>query len=445
MNADQQTLRELGIIGTAQPRDSIYERFKATRTVGGEQRLKQRFRSPLSHIDEIRRTQAAITYLQEHGARFERVLDGSRWHAVESYCGSAPHWPHHSGALAARVDAWRIRWQHGPILEQLRLGIASLQYLGREAAQLVEALEGYPAPAVLREVLENLASVLAHPALERLVSSRDVYRWSTSALLAVDWHLRDDRFSAVRHFARQVYEIDALRSMALATRRHRLVLPEFVDAADPTIEVEDMVHPLVRDPRPNDVRLRAGSRLQFITGPNMAGKSTYLKSVGILVYLAHLGMGVPAKRAVMTPFDRIFSGIDVSDDVGAGESYYLREVRRVQEIARNLSGGERALVIFDEMFRGTNLMDAADGVTLVAQGFVRFSQGAFLISSHIVEVAQAVQTLPGVSLLHFRGDIDGDDVRFDFRLHPGVSDQRLGLFILQREGVLGYLGVDSRS
>jgi DNA mismatch repair ATPase MutS len=168
-------------------------------------------------------------------------------------------------------------------------------------------------------------------------------------------------------------------------------------------------------------------------------QSVYLKAAGIATYLAQLGMGVPARRFRLTPFACLFSGINTTDNVRLGQSYFFAEVRRVREITDLLAQGTHALVLFDEMFKGTNLKDASDACLAVLSGFAACQNSAFMVASHIAELAAGIENLEGVQFVQFGAEIHGGTAAFDYRVRPGVSQQRLGMLILEREGVLTRL------
>lgn len=150
-------------------------------------------------------------------------------------------------------------------------------------------------------------------------------------------------------------------------------------------------------------------------------------------------MGVPAARMSLIPFACLFSGINTVDNLRLGQSYFQREVRRVREITDILSEGHVAFVLFDEMFKGTNLMDASEACLAVLSGFSACSGSAFMIASHLAELAEGVEALPGSVLRHFGAPLQAGEPQFDYRIREGVSQQRLGMLILEREGVLRRL------
>jgi DNA mismatch repair ATPase MutS len=167
----------------------------------------------------------------------------------------------------------------------------------------------------------------------------------------------------------------------------------------------------------------------------MAGKTTYLKAVSISVFLAHVGMGVPAKRLRLTPLDALFSTLAPEENIREGLSYFMAEVRRVREVAEAVAGGMRALVVFDEVFRGTNVKDAFDASQLVIRGFAKHPQCRSLFSSHLVELAEPLAQEPGIRFTCFEGRLRDGRAVYDFLLKEGVSDQRFGLHLLEQEGV----------
>lgn len=183
----------------------------------------------------------------------------------------------------------------------------------------------------------------------------------------------------------------------------------------------------------------------------MAGKTTFLKSIGICVYLAHLGMAVPAEKLSLPLFDAICSSLSVLDNIEKGHSYYYTEVSRVKVVAQNLHDGKHLFVLFDELFKGTNIKDAFDGSSLVIRGFLRFPESSFLVSSHLVELKERLdkelssnENQTGgntIQYVYFESSVIDGKPQFSYRLRPGASDQRLGLLILRSEGIEGLLGV----
>ncbi|HEV2150615.1 MAG TPA: hypothetical protein VGR37_24670 [Longimicrobiaceae bacterium] len=439
MLVDWQTLQDLGILQPGGEQTGVFGWANFTLTQGGEQRLKERFRHPLSGAGELRDTQAAVRFLVDHDALCEPVLVGSAWLAVEKYARTPRAAADHPNRLFRWLDSWWMRSLHRDAFDQIRAGLAISQTMVRLAAEMLEALAPLEPPPLLDAWAAGVRAHLAAPELRLLAEGKPVHRRSPAALLAADHALRSESFAPLAALAKAVYELDALCSLARATRERWLHMPEVLDEGPPRVEAEGLYHPRVEHAVGNPLRIGPDARLLFLTGPNMAGKSTYLKAAGIAVFLAQLGMGVPAARFRWTPFGCLFSGINTTDNVRLGQSYFFREVRRVREAATVLVRGTPSFVLFDELFKGTNLKDASDACLAVLSGFAAAGHSAFLVASHLAELAERIEPLEGAAFAHFGAEVrDGEPV-FPYLLRPGVSDQRLGMLILRQERVLEML------
>jgi DNA mismatch repair ATPase MutS len=171
----------------------------------------------------------------------------------------------------------------------------------------------------------------------------------------------------------------------------------------------------------------------------MAGKTTYLKACGTAIYLAHLGMGVPARRLRFSPCDSLFSAITLADNVREGVSFFRAEALRVRRVAQALADGRRVFALLDEPFKGTNVKDAVDASHVVFERFAEAEDSVFLVSSHLTEVGEALEPLPTVACARFEADEAHGPLRYDFVLRPGISTQRLGVRVLRDEGVFELL------
>src|SRR4030095_4576010 len=146
-------------------------------------------------------------------------------------------------------------------------------------------------------------------------------------------------------------KLDAWYSMAMAGREFNLVMPEILDSEYPFIEIKDLHHLLLPKAVSYDVQMDPKSNFFFLTGANMAGKSTFIKSVGAALFLAHLGMGVPAKEMKLTLFDGLLTNINVVDNIAKGESFFFNEVQRIKNTIQKINDGKKWLVLIDELFK----------------------------------------------------------------------------------------------
>jgi len=167
----------------------------------------------------------------------------------------------------------------------------------------------------------------------------------------------------------------------------------------------------------------------------MAGKTTYLRTVALVALLAQVGMGVPAEEARLTPVEAVFTSLNPSDDLKAGLSYFLAEVMRVKAAATLLAADTRTLVLFDEVFKGTNIKDALEASAEVILGFAGARRSGFVFSSHLSELGEVLRSNPKIRFCYFDGEIVKNAPHYGYELKDGVSDKRFGLLLLRRAGI----------
>lgn len=171
----------------------------------------------------------------------------------------------------------------------------------------------------------------------------------------------------------------------------------------------------------------------------MAGKSTFLKSIGLAIYLAHLGFPVPATKMTTSIYHGIVTTINLSDDMNRGYSHFYSEVNRIKETATKLKEKKRLFVIFDELFRGTNVKDAFDASLLIIKSFAKISDSTFFISTHITEVAEKVDQLSNIQFKYFDSKLVDNIPTYEYKLESGISYERLGMYILKNAKIIEIL------
>jgi DNA mismatch repair protein MutS len=200
-----------------------------------------------------------------------------------------------------------------------------------------------------------------------------------------------------------------------------------------------LYHLLVREPVAYDVVLDQKTNFLFLTGANMAGKSTFIKSVGASVFLAHIGMGVPAQQMKLTLFDGMLSNINVVDNIAKGESYFYNEVQRIKSTITKISDGKKWLILIDELFKGTNIQDAMKCSSTVIEGLLKMKNSLFILSTHLYEIGEDLKKYPNIDFKYFETSVINGQLHFPYHLKDGISNDRLGYLILKREGVVEML------
>lgn len=231
-------------------------------------------------------------------------------------------------------------------------------------------------------------------------------------------------------------ELDVLASLAERAESLNLTMPSLVREAG--IHITGGRHPVVEmvtDTRfvPNDLDLDADRRMLIITGPNMGGKSTYMRQTALIVLMAHIGSYVPAESAVIGPIDRIFTRIGASDDLASGRSTFMVEMSETANILHNATSS--SLVLMDEIGRGTSTFDGLALAWATADHLARKIQAFTLFATHYFELITLPEECPGVQNVHLDAVEHGDRVVFLHAVKDGPANQSYGLQVAALAGV----------
>jgi DNA mismatch repair ATPase MutS len=284
-----------------------------------------------------------------------------------------------------------------------------------------------------------VSHLLNQEILQTLMDKKPGEKYSPPEVVKFGFYIRNRFKSAALDLIAIYGKLDAWYSMAMACKQYQLAMPEFILQDEPYIEISSLYHLLLTSPVSYDVKMDPGSNFIFMTGANMAGKSTFIKAVGCCLYLAHLGMGVPAAQMKLSLFDGILSNINVVDNLTKGESYFYNEVKRIKNTLIQISDRKKWLVLIDELFKGTNVEDAMKCSSAVIQGLLRIKSSLFILSTHLYEIAQELKTYPNISFKFFETNVKDNQLEFNYQLRDGISNDRIGYLILKREGVVELL------
>lgn len=235
-----------------------------------------------------------------------------------------------------------------------------------------------------------------------------------------------------------LYEIDLYIAVSEVARERSFSYARALPASDNCFRAGAIWHPAIDKAVANPVSLQQHSNVLFLTGANMAGKSTFMKSFGIAVYLAQMGFPVAAHDLEFSVRDGLYSSINMSDNLNLGYSHFYAEVLRVKTVAEQVSSGRNLVVIFDELFKGTNVKDAYDATLQVTSSFAKYRNCVFIISTHIIEVGEMLRSENSqVQFVYLPTVMDGVMPRYTYRLAEGITSDRHGMVIIRNEGILG--------
>jgi DNA mismatch repair ATPase MutS len=232
-------------------------------------------------------------------------------------------------------------------------------------------------------------------------------------------------------------EFDALSGLAaFSFNNPEFVFPE-LNSGEFMLKAEKIGHPLipVASCVTNDFEIRGWKQFYIITGANMTGKSTFLRSIGTNYLLAMLGAPVFAEKFIFTPVE-IHSSIRTNDSLVKGESYFYAELRCLKEIIRELEQGQRKLILLDEILKGTNSSDKQSGsIALIKQLMNYDVVGIF--ATHDIAISALINTYPdNIRNLCFEISIENDRMEIDYKIRPGVCRNLNATYLMKKMGIL---------
>jgi DNA mismatch repair protein MutS len=359
------------------------------------------------------------------------------------------------GVIAAGYDAGLDELRHiasntdGFLLEleareRERTGIASLK-LGYNRVQgfFIEIgraqAERVPPDYLRRQTVKNAERFIT-PELkgfeDKVLGAREKSLAREKALYDELLQQLVDRLPGLLETAAALSMADALATLAERATTLRWSEPTLV--AEPVFEVVAGRHPVVERYSespfvPNDLRLDARTRMLVITGPNMGGKSTYMRQAALIAILAHIGSWVPAERARIGPLDRIFTRIGAGDDLAGGRSTFMVEMSETANILHNAS--ERSLILMDEIGRGTSTFDGLSLAWATARHIAERVRAFTLFATHYFELTSLAEEVEGVANVHLDAAEHRDGIVFLHAVQPGPASRSYGLAVAQLAGV----------
>lgn len=421
LQTDDQTIEDLRLFAK-RDQPGIYDIYNNTFTRGGEAVLEKMFRNPLSNLEAIRLRAGIIASFARLGASFP--FAASLLDSVEKY-------------MAYANDS---KDGQKPVIgeKEVHDGVVAIIALFHEVRAFVEKGDVTKVEELVQE-RNDLAALFADPALTPIFNEKPGTRLSYSAVTAFDVLLRtkeQDKVAAVLQF---VYKTDVYISVAGIAHKRQFVFPRAHPKGSNILSVEGVYHPELARPVPNSLAMHGGKSVVFLTGANMAGKSTFLRSFSTAVYIAHMGFPVAATNMEFSVMDGIYTTINLPDNLGIGASHFYAEVLRVKKVAAELSTGKSLFVLFDELFRGTNVKDAHEGTVAVTLAFAGKKNSLFIISSHIVEAGDELKAMRNIGFHYLPTKMNGTVPEYTYTLEEGITDDRHGMIIIRNEGILQTL------
>jgi len=431
--ADKQTLDDLNLLGKFK-QHSIYSLFNKAKTAGGERLLDEMFRHPMTDPDTINARSQVFKYFQEKRLPFPFRHEPFR--TVENYLNADSA----GNVLTATTGMLRKKFMGSFLRDEqyanLQTGLVATIEALNELRELISKLDiAFVIPA---------KAVLADTRLAWLPQEHGVKELPVMKMAKYDLLLRHTLRNEMETILNTIYELDVYIAVSEVAREKNFSYARALPTHENSIRATAIRHPGLDRAVANPLALNRNSNVLFLTGANMAGKSTFMKSFGIAVYLAHMGFPVAAGEMEFAVRDGLYSSINVPDNLNMGYSHFYAEVLRVKKVAEEVSSGKNMVVIFDELFKGTNVKDAYDATLSCTAAFAKYRNCFFIISTHIIEVGEALR--PDHTNLQFAylpTIMEGPIPRYPYKLTQGITSDRHGMIIIENEKILDIIKAKS--
>jgi DNA mismatch repair protein MutS len=328
--------------------------------------------------------------------------------------------------------------------ERTRTGIATLKVgYNRVHGYFIEISRGQAASAppeyIRRQTLKNAERFITPELKEfedKALSAKSRALSREKALYDELIEKLNEQLGELQIAAAGVAELDALKTLAERADRLNFCRPTLVD--EPGIQIEEGRHPVVEQVLdipfvPNDLTMDDDQRMLIITGPNMGGKSTYMRQTALIVLLAQIGSFVPASICRIGLVDRIFTRIGSSDDLASGRSTFMVEMTETANILHNAT--ENSLVLMDEVGRGTSTYDGLALAWACAQHLAKQVRAFTLFATHYFEITALPDTLPHVANVHLDATEHHDNIVFLHNIQSGPASKSYGLQVAKLAGI----------
>jgi DNA mismatch repair protein MutS len=435
MQIDKITFNDISIFHPEEEY-SIFNKLNFTKTIGGKEWLRRFFMEPHSDLKRILGVQNILKTFLEHINDWPSEITNGTIIVMEKFFDyNLDPVPENANTL----NSFSYKVLHSADYSMVKYSVAHFADFYRGLYKLVQLFNGVDLPPNLHFYLDRVLGALKEEPLMRLAYRDPAKKFTVHENIFYAYHLRV-RYRLMTQEMIDVFgRLEAWYSMAIAIKTYGLQFPVFKEQEQPFLKAEGFYHILLQHPVAYDLVMDPSQNFIFLTGANMAGKSTLIKSVGAAVFLAHIGMGVPARNMEMTVFDGMLTNINVADNISKGESYFFNEVQRIKNTIEKINDGKKWLVLIDELFKGTNVQDAMKCSLAVIKGLIKIKNSLFILSTHLYEIGEELRQFPNIAFKYFETNVTDDQLAFSYQLKEGVSNDRIGYVILKREKVVDML------
>lgn len=433
---DKQTFNDLAIFGRRGSK-TIYNMFNSTKTLGGAKVLDAMFRAPLSDADKIRERTKIIECFMQNEIEFPYHVE--IFDIVEQYLDNRDHRTKllaHDNTVKRKVK----RLIGADVqFETLHSGVVStLEFLNITKKFFFD--DRTIIKSDFYHDLQQINNLLLSQEMKWVFDYDHVRKLSYAKVMELDEKLRYGIYDRVKKLLSLIYNFDVYIAVATVAKERGFHFANVVNEDDNLLNIEDMYHPFVSGVISNTLSVSHKNNIIFLTGANMAGKSTFMKTFGVVVFLAHLGFPIPAKSMIFSVKSGMYTTINLPDNLNMGYSHFYAEVLRIKKVAEHVNRAGNLVIVFDELFRGTNVKDAYDATLAVTEAFASNKSCTFMISTHIIEAGDELKKrCENINFIYLPTLLQDGKPVYPYKLAQGITNDRHGMVIINNEKIIDIL------
>lgn len=432
---DSQTLSDLEVFHNLDGR-SLFDLFNSCVSIGGKELLTEIMSAPSCDKRFLRNRIESIAYFRTHpGIAAQLDIDRNSLDFIEHYLNYYDYPTRKLSNFRAVEKAIFNKISPSNHYYIIERGIDYTVELLNVLHDFFYQLDETVIPIYLKNIREKVLSIFVKPEFAHALTIKKIRKLKAVEIASFDYLFRYTDNLKIRYLIDLMYYLDVLITVGKVAEKNRFSYPEISDSKEALIEAKNLFHPFVKNCIANDVVMHRKSNLLFVSGPNMSGKSTFLKSIGVSAYLAHIGFPVPAEHFKIGLLTGIYSTINLKDSLNNSYSHFYAEVKRIKDIASEIQKESNVLVIFDELFRGTNVKDAYEGSLAIISALAKTNNSLYVISTHILEVADQLND-KNIKYVYLETLNENGKPQYTYKVKDGTSNERLGMYIIRKEKII---------
>lgn len=406
--ADNQTLVELKIIRNSNSSLNLVDRLDRTATVEGKENYINYLKNPLLNLEEINNFQILICSIQKKlklWLPFQKLLLSDTFTRVRE--------------LKSKQLLYRKPFLSLDFSILFPKKVKANRDLINSLIQITDSIKSSSKhPSIIDELQQKIEDFRIIVIKKRNINFNN-------------WYCFNHKYKEYCQILEILFKLDAFISIAKIHDEYKLVFPTWSNNKHNNWYFKGLFNILLDNPVKNDIEISKHTKNIFITGPNMAGKSTIMSAIGQAIYLSRCGFGVPADGAILPFVENLLTAFETVTSIECGLSYFGNEVKRSIEAIELCKKDQFTVLLIDELFKGTNIKDSQDCLKYFIDN-INNKNALCVISTHLLDLVKSYNNKKS-DFIYFRANTNNHAIDFDYKLYNGISDQRLGLKIFKNQ------------